>query len=663
MVLQESNDYLIYIHAGYKFHPTCIGRQTLYKMCGIMNNGVRFYTLDWIVLAGYFVLTMGIGFYFYRKTRSTEGFTAANRSLPGWVCGLSIFATYLSSISYLANPGKSFASNWNPFVFSLSLPLATLIGVRFFLPYYRKTGYVSAYRMLENRFGLWARIYASAVFYLPTQLARIAVVMYLTALPLQMIFGWNIYAVLVFIGVCVTLYSFVGGLMAVIWNDSIQALVLMAGAFIAVIVILATMPGGVGHMFDVTAEQSKFSLGELGVSVNETGSLHIDLGAATVLVVLLYGVAINLQNFGVDQSYIQRYIASKSDAEARRGLWLAGLLYVPISALFFFIGTTLYAHYRADQYTPEITDTAAVKTDGSGTGKESKDIQTSRDLQQVLRLVARQELVQEGKDENTPGFDDEVTHRARTLGLESARRALAKDGITKDDPEYEQKLLDKTRKTALAKIGDRAFPHFIAAHLPQGLTGLLIAAVFAAAMSTISTSINSSSTLIMSDYYQRLINPQAGERQSMIVLYGSTILWGVLGTALAFVLVAITQSALDIWWTLSGMFGAGITGLFLLGLISKRAKNPAAVTGVVLGLILILWMSVPKIAEYLMRFTKGSGVYRWGAALKQLTEGWNSPFHAFLIPVFGLLTIMLVGILVSTISGRPPSSVEDAKKQ
>ena len=90
----------------------------------------HFTPLDWVVLAAYFAVTMAIGFYFYRRSRSTEGFTAAGRSVPGWACGLSIFATYVSSISFLALPGKAYATNWNPFVFSLSLPIATWVAVR-----------------------------------------------------------------------------------------------------------------------------------------------------------------------------------------------------------------------------------------------------------------------------------------------------------------------------------------------------------------------------------------------------------------------------------------------------------------------------------------------------------------------------------------------------
>ena len=278
----------------------------------------HFTNIDWIVLVVYFAGTMAIGFYFWRRSRSTEGFTAAGRSLPGWVCGLSIFATYLSSISYLALPGKSFVTNWNPFVFSLSIPIATWIAVRWFLPYYRASGEVSAYALLEHRFGVWARIYAS-VFYLLTQIARMGVVMYLMALPLAVIFGWDIRLIILVTGISVTIYSFVGGLIAVIWADAIQAIVLMAGAVICLAVLLVTAEGGAAHVITTAAAAGKFSLGAFGAG-NDQGVLWFDATSATFLVVLLYGIFINLQNFGIDQSYIQRYIASSSDAEAQEPL-------------------------------------------------------------------------------------------------------------------------------------------------------------------------------------------------------------------------------------------------------------------------------------------------------------------------------------------------------
>ena len=570
----------------------------------------HFYTVDWIVLLGYFAGTMGIGLYFYRRTRSPEGFTAANRSLPGWVCGLSIFATFLSSISYLALPGKSFAANWNPFVFSLSIPLVAWIAVRYFLPYYRQSREVSAYAALEHRFGLWARVYAS-LFYLLTQIARIGVVMYLMALPMQVIFGWNIYTILIFTGICVTVYSFVGGILAVIWTDAIQAIVLMAGAVISLIVMLATMPGGAGRVFEVAVRQGKFGWGEFGAGVTN-GTAWVDFSAATVIVVLLYGLAINLQNFGIDQSYVQRYIASSSDREARRSLWLGALLYVPVSALFFFIGTTLYVYYQAETADTGVAHVSA----GDGTTKTD----ARRDLDEVRLIVARQRLLQRGMSLEDSSFEAAQSELASTLQLKD--------------------------------VGDRVFPHFIARHLPAGMTGLLVAAVFAAAMSTVSTSLNSSATLIMSDYFQRFIRPGASERQSMLVLYAATIVWGVLGTGLALLLVRLTESALDIWWTLSGIFGGGMTGLFLLGMISRQAKNAAAVTGVLAGITAILWLSMPKIVDYLLKLPADTAIHDLAARMKVSMAGWSSPFHAYMVPVFGTLVILIVGMMVSSLTQR-----------
>ncbi len=560
-------------------------------------NG-HFHIIDWIILIGYFAGTMGIGFYFYRRTRSTEGFTAGNRALPGWICGLSIFATYLSSISYLALPGKSFATNWNPFVFSLSIPLVAWIAVRYFLPYYRTSGQVSAYALLEKRFGFWARMYAS-IFYLLTQIARIGVVMYLMALPLQVIFGWNIYTILILTGVSVTVYTFVGGIVAVIWTDAIQALVLMAGAVLSLIIMWIQVPGGVEQVITAAADHDKFSL----------GSFEPSLATATFWVVLIYGIAINLQNFGIDQSYVQRYIASRSDREARRSLYLGALLYVPVSALFFLIGTTLFVYYEAGAPVPPAAREAVHGAADAG----------NSDLNEVRLIVARQRLLQEG--------------------------------WAPDDPSFKERQLGAARSLDLEDLGDRVFPHFIATHLPPGLTGLLIAAIFAAAMSTISTSMNSSATLVMTDYFKRFIRPTASERESMMALYAGTIIWGALGTGLALGLVRLTESALDIWWTLSGIFGGGMSGLFLLGMISRRAKNPAAVTGVIAGVLVILWMSAPKLVEYLSKLPADTPVRRWAVQVGESMATWASPFHAFMVPVVGTLVILLVGIGISRCTG------------
>jgi SSS family solute:Na+ symporter len=497
--------------------------------------------IDLAVIAGYFMLVMGIGFYFWRRSRSVEGFTAADRSMPGWVCGLSILATYVSSISFLALPGKAFATNWNPFVFSLSLPIATWVSVRYFLPYYRLTGEVSAYSHLEHRFGPWARVYAGICFLL-TQLARVGSVTYLMALPMHVMLGWDLKLVILLTGITTTIYSFVGGVVAVIWNDAIQAVVLIAGALVCALLMVFGLPEGPTQFLQVAMAHHKFSLGSFRLSLNES----------TFWVVLIYGLVMNLQNFGIDQNFVQRYIASKSDREARRSLWLGGLSYVPLSLVFFLIGTALFVFYTIY---PE-------------------------------RLAA---------EFRAPGKSDSV------------------------------------------------FPFFIVTELPVGVTGLLIAAIFAAAMSTIATSLNSSATLLLTDYYRRYVNKTATERQSVAVLYLGTILWGILGTLIALAMSRV-PSALDAWWTLSGIFGGGMLGLFLLGYVSRRPGNAAALSGVILGLLVILWMSISP---------------RWTGPLAQ----FRSPFHSFMIIVVGTITILLVGLFVSGLRhGRADESPQVVRR-
>jgi SSS family solute:Na+ symporter len=496
--------------------------------------------IDLLVLGGYFVVTLAVGIAFWRRSRSIEGFTTAERNLPGWLIGISFVGTYVSSISFLALPGKAFASNWNAFTFCLSLPLATWISVRFFLPFYRAREHVSAYSHLEQRFGSWARAYASTCFLL-TQIARVATITYLMALPMHVLLGWDIRWLIVGTGVTTILYTSIGGISAVIWTDAIQTVILLTGALTCLVLMVTGLPEGPGQLFRLAAAHDKFSLGSFGP----------DLTEATFWVTLLYGIVINLQNFGADQNFVQRYHAAKSDREARRSLWLCGLGYVPIMALFFFIGTALFAYYTA--------------------------------------------------------YAD---------ALPAAYREPAKS--------------------------DSVFPYFIVTVLPPGMKGLVIAAIFAAAMSTISSSLNSSATIVLKDYYQRYLCPGATERQKMRVLRLTTMAVGLLGTGMALAMIHV-KSALDAWWTLAGILGGGMLGLFLLGLLSPRASKRAGLVGVGVGILLILWMSLSP---------------NWTGAWAD----WRSPFHSFLIIVFGTAAILLVGLAVTLLVSRGAKSLSISGK-
>lgn len=473
--------------------------------------------LDILVLFVYIVGVTLFGATFYRKAKTTEGFTAAGRNLPGWAVGLSIFGTYLSSISFLALPGKAYGSNWNAFVFSLTLPFAAWVASKWFAPLYRSTHDISAYAYLERRFGYWARLYAMT-FYLLTQLARMGTILFLVALALQGLTGWNIQLVIIVAGMLVTFYTLVGGIEAVIWTDVVQAIVLSVGAVVSAFVLIAGIPGGFSGLLSVAEPLHKFSL----------GSFSLDLMAPTFWVVFVYGIVINLQNFGIDQSYIQRYQTARSLKDARQSLWVGALAYVPVSALFLFIGTALYAYYQLDAN-------------------------------------------------------------------------LLPQGVS----------------------GDRVFPYFIVHQLPAGLTGLLIASLSAAAMSSVDTSINSSATILLTDVYKRIFNPDASDTTQMRFLHVVTLILGITGTGTALLMISI-KSALDVWWNLAGIFSGGMLGLFLLGAISRKASAPQAAIAIVAGLLTIMW-----------------------ATLSRNWTNYNNMLHPFMTAVIGTLVIFLVGIAFS----------------
>ncbi|NLB27013.1 MAG: sodium/solute symporter, partial [Bacteroidales bacterium] len=389
-----------------------------------------------------------------------------------------------------------------------------------------------AYSYLEIRFGAWARIYAS-ICYLLTQLMRTGAILMLLALPLNALFGWNIKIIIIITGIAVTFYSVLGGIRAVVWTDTVQGITLIVGAIVSALVLTFSMPEGPQQIFKIASANNKFSLGSFGPGLSES----------TFWVVLVYGLFINLQNYGIDQNFVQRYLATNSDKKAKLSALFGSLLYLPVSLIFFYIGTALYSYYTA---MPEL-------------------------LPEALQL---------------PGE------------------------------------------------GDKVFPYFIVHGLPAGITGLLIAAIFASGMSTVSTSLNSTATIILTDYYRRYINKNASEGSSMIVLYLSSACVGFLGVLIALSLVGV-ESVLNAWWSLASIFSGGMLGLFLLAFLTKKVRRIDAATGVIAGVLVIIWMSLSPIY-----FTA-----------KKWIE-FRSPFHSNLTIVIGTTVIFLTGFIVMKLFSR-----------
>jgi len=502
--------------------------------------------IDISIIGLYLLAMVGVGVYFSRKNTSTDQFTKASGHIPGWALGLSLYATFLSSNTFLGVPGKAFGSNWNSLVFSLSMPFAAWIASKYFVPFYRASGHISAYTHLEHRFGPWARTYAMVCFVL-TQLARMGSIFFGIALTLQALTGIDMRTIMVVSGICIIAYTMLGGMEAVIWTEVAQGIIKTVGALVVLGIIVFEMENGLSDIVSIGASDDKFNLGSFSM---------MDFSTSTFWVVLLYGFFINLNNFGIDQNYVQRYHTAKNEKEASRSIWLCVYWYLPVSMVFFFIGTALYAYF---QQHPELIET-----------------------------VKQQVAIEKG---------------------------ISASALTPAD------------------YGDKVLPHFMVTKVPSGLLGLIIAAILSAAMSTISSGMNSSATVFLKDIYQRFIDRNITPRKELLVLYIATAVMGLMAIVTGIVMIGV-QSILDLWWQLAGIFAGGMLGLFLLGMIAKSAGNAEGKIATVIGIAVILWMTFSNL-------------------LPEEYSALRNTLHLNMVIVIGTLAIFLSGVIISKFKKTP----------
>ncbi len=452
--------------------------------------------IDLLIIVVYLLSMIGIGIYFSRKNTSSEQFTTAMGQIPGWALGLSFYATFLSAITFLGDPGKSFGSNWNPFVFSLSIPFAAIVATKYFVPFYRNSGEISAYTHLEKRFGSWARTYAMLCFIL-TQLARMGTIFYGIALTLNALTGIDMRLIILISGACIIFYTVLGGMEAVIWTEVIQAIIKTLGALLIIGIILSQV--GFQQVIVTGMADHKFDL----------GSFSPDFSTSSFWVVLLYGFFINLTNFGIDQNYIQRYHTAKNTQDAAKSIWLCAIYYLPVSFLFFFIGTALYVFYGQNPN---------------------------------LILELKQQV--------------------------SIEKSIPMSALQASD------------------YGDKVLPFFMKTQIPKGFLGVLMAALLSAAMSTMSSGMNSSATVFLKDIYLRYFDQESSPKKQLKVLHFATVAMGILGIIFGLSMIGV-KSLLDVWWKLSGIFAAGMLGIFLLGFLNKNVNNWQAKIAALVGFIII----------------------------------------------------------------------------
>lgn len=494
--------------------------------------------LDVAVLIAYFVIIAVLGFSFSKKNTTTEEYFLGGRSFPGWLIGLSLIGTSISSITFLAYPGDAFKTAWMRYLPNFMLPIGVLIAAYLFLPFFRKDNATTAYQFLEKRFGPSIRTYAASAFVFG-QVVRISIILYLLSLVIHEMTGFSSLACIIVAGGFVGAYTVMGGIRGVIWTDAIQTIVLMFGGLVCIAVIISELPGGLSQIIDVASADAKFAFAELRNGELIPISWNLDFTEKTIPLILLFGLTIWLTEYSSNQNTVQRFVAAKSSKDAKNALWVCVCASLPIWAFYMFLGTSLYVFFKVFP-TPEATD--------------------------------------------------------MLLG---------------------------------AKPAEQIMPFFITHYLPSGITGLVIAAAIAAAMSSLDSSINAISTVSITDIYKRHIKKDADDRH-----YLTTAKIISLCTAVVMILgawyfsEAETKTIQDTATTIASLLGGGLLGLYLLAFLTDKGDARSVWVGLVATLGFTFWTILAK--------------------KNLLPETMSAPFELYYAGFIGNLVMFIVGYMAST---------------
>ena len=300
--------------------------------------------LDWLAIAVYLLAMAAMGIVFARKNKSTEQYFVGGRRFPGWVIGLSMVGTAISSITFLSLPADAFKTYWLRFLPYLFMPVAATTAALLFIPFFRRGRTMTAYEYLEARFGPSVRIYG-ATTYIAAQLLRVSFILYLVALMGHSLTGVDETTCILVAGIFVALYTIVGGIDAVIWTDVVQTIVLASGSLLCLATIWMLMPGGLEQVLDIAFEHQKFALADrVDGRLVRTG-WGFDLTEKTIPLMLCMSFNFFLTEFTTSQHYIQRYCAASSTREARRAMWTTVLVGLPTWFFYMFLGTALFSFF------------------------------------------------------------------------------------------------------------------------------------------------------------------------------------------------------------------------------------------------------------------------------------------------------------------------------
>lgn len=557
--------------------------------------------IDWLVLIAFLGYTIWDGTKQGKKSENIEGFFLANRSMPWWAMGLSVMATQASAITFIGTTGQAYVEDMRFVQIYLAVPFAMIILCTTLVPFFNKLKNFSAYEVLEERFGLSTRLFTSFLFLMSRGLG-LGIIIAAPSYVLAVLLNLPLSTTILIIGITATLYTMVGGISGVIRTDVKQMAVMMFGLAFCFYWINYQMPEGVDFGDSLYLAGTLGKLDALDISFDISEKYNIWTGVIAALFLML-------SYFGTDQSQVQRYLTAKSLGDARKSLLLTAYAKIPMQFFILLLGAMLYVFYIF--------------------GSAPMTFRSVEPVAQDEQIELTGELLQK---EYETAYQDRKN--AAMALVKNKTENYAEDLRNADSRlnDVRQQELERQEKITGSSLNDTNYilPYFILNEIPIGIIGLIVAGIFAAALSSIDSELNALATISIVDWYKRLDSKDRGEEWYLKSSRWTTVFWGILAT-LAALALGETRSIIELVNKIGSYFYGSILGVFVLLLWVRRANGVGALTGLISGMgtvfifdrlfehpetgnwhLLMPWHDIPdgftKAIEYLWLNPVGTGV-------------------------------------------------------
>ena len=540
--------------------------------------------IDWGLFALYFVGILSFALYQSRKNEGVEGYFLANRRLPWWAIGLSVMATQASAITFIGTTGQAFDSGMEFVQFYLALPFAMVVLCAVFVPFFYRARVFTAYEYLEQRFDPKTRSLAGFLFLLSRGMGA-GIILYAPAIVLSVILGWDERLTILVMAAVTVAYTMVGGITAVIWTDVVQMLMVFGGIALALVMLFANLPDGVGMGDAVYIGGIQEMWRTVDLSWDPTNTYTLWSG-------LFGGFFLFLAYFGTDQSQVQRYLTAVSLKDSRLSLIFTAFLKVPMQLLILSIGVLLFVFYHFEKPPLVFSPAEVAAVEASDRAVDLRGLEEEQERVHGERRTATMEML----EVRHQGADAEVW-RDRIEGYDQQLGALRAEA---------KEIVSEVRGTASNDV-NYVFPSYIIRYIPTGLLGILIAVIFAAAMSSLDSEITALSSATIMDFYKRWFRPGADDAHYLRVSRLTTMAWGLFACGVAFYAGQL-GSLIEAVNQIGSFFYGSLLGVFLLAFFVKRANGTGAFFGLLAGMLAVFVVSLATDISWLYYNVVGAGV-------------------------------------------------------